>query len=210
MLAMARTSCASKVNGTTLIARRCMLCLWNSGSRLTLLAVLALGCSPGEPIESRRRSARSTFFSAIPLRVLHARLPGQLSRSHHSPVCQRPRSPSSCRRSTARCGCGSSWTASTWALVTYVYDARAQAPCANRTERFPRSRWKDAERFVSTAWDEVATVPLRYRLFVYPINRAPEHGAGTVVLNQVRSEEDLETSADIDEYALGGTDRARI
>jgi hypothetical protein len=61
---------------------------------------------------------------------------------------------------------------------------------------------------VSREGNETAS-SLRYRLFVYPVNRDPEHGPSGIVLEQVRSEEDLETSADIDEFALaaqGGKD----
>lgn len=46
------------------------------------------------------------------------------------------------------------------------------------------------------------SVRAAYRLFVYRVNRAPEHGPATITPGVVRSDEDLETSADIDEFAL--------
>ncbi len=83
-----------------------------------------------------------------------------------------------------------------------IYSAEPRL-LANRTERFPIAAGKTLGVFLSRQGTE-ATLPLRYRLFVYPVNRDPEHGPGTVTLGQVRDDEDLETSADIDEYALVG------
>ena len=45
----------------------------------------------------------------------------------------------------------------------------------------------------------------RFRLLVYPVNRAPEHAPGAYELGNVVSDEPLETSADIDEFTLAGT-----
>jgi catechol 2,3-dioxygenase-like lactoylglutathione lyase family enzyme len=70
----------------------------------------------------------------------------------------------------------------------------------SRTDRY---LVKDLSLVVSR-YEPDSTSSVRYRLLVYPVNRAPEHGAGTVTLGQVRRDEDLETSADIDEYDLVG------
>ncbi len=74
---------------------------------------------------------------------------------------------------------------------------------ANRTDRFVVATGKTVNVVVSREGPGT-DASLRYRLFVYPVNRAPEHGAPAIILEQVRSGEDLETSADIDEYPLVG------
>ena len=175
--------------------------LWNSRSRLTVLAALALGCSPGEPYDIPTTVGPIDIFVGDTTPTLELP-PGQLSRSHHLTL--------SANSEIAIFVQGLDGPVRVQALVdgtdlgvsTRVHPASAIL-LASRTERFSLAAGKTLKVVVSREGPETAS-SLNYRLFAYAVNRDPEHGSPAIVLEQVRSEEDLETSADIDEYALGG------
>ena len=177
-----------------------MSCLWNSGSRLTLLSALALGCSPGEPIEPSLVGPLDIFLGDTTPTLTLA--PGQLSREHHLTYPDNVEVAVFVQALDSAVRLRIFVDGIDMGVSDGLYAAEPRL-LANRTERFPIAAGKTLNVFLSRQ-GTLATTPLRYRLFVYPVNRDPEHGAGTVVLDQVRSEEDLETSADIDEYALEG------
>ncbi len=176
-----------------------MSCLWYSRSRFTVLAALALGCSPGEPIEPPPVGPLDLFLGdTTPTLTLAA---GQLSRAHHLTVSgntevavyvQALDSAVHMRIFVDGIDLGVS-------DGLFPVDSRL---LANRSERFSIAAGKTLNVFLSRR-GTVAPSAQRYRLFVYPVNRDPEHGSPLLILGQVRSE-DLETSADIDEYPLVG------
>ena len=178
-----------------------MSCLWNWGSRLTLVAVLALGCSPGEPLDAPTTIGPVDIFvgDTTPTLELPA---GQVSRSHHLTLAtgseialfvQGVDGPLQLQTLVNGIDLG----------VSAALYPEAAALLANRTERFTLAAGTTLNVVVSRVGGETASI-LHYRLFAYPVNRAPEIGSAGIVLEQVRSEEDLETSADIDEFALTG------
>ncbi len=180
-----------------------MPCLWNSRSRLTLVAALALGCSPGEPIDTPVTIGPVDIFvgDTTPALELPA---GQVSRSHHLTL--------SAGSEIAIFVQGVDGSLHLQPLAEGIdvggsarLYPQASRLLANRSDRFFLPAGKTLNVVVSRSGSETNS-SLRYRLFVYPVNRDPEHGPPGIVLEQVRSEEDLETSADIDEYALAGHD----
>jgi len=166
-----------------------------------VLAALALGCSPGEPYDVPTTVGPIDIFVGDTTPTLELP-PGQLSRSHHLTL--------SANSEIAIFVQGLDGPVRVQALVdgtdlgvsTRVHPASAIL-LASRTERFSLAAGKTLKVVVSREGPETAS-SLNYRLFAYPVNRDPEHGLPAIVLEQVRSEEDLDTSADIDEYALGG------
>ena len=178
-----------------------MTCLWNSRSRLTLLAALALGCSPGEPLDVPTTVGPVDIFLGDSTPTLELP-PAQVSRSHHLTL--------SAGSEIAIFVQGLDGALHLQTLVDGIdlgvsADHYAEDPVllANRTDRFSIAAGKTVNVVVTRVGPETAS-SLRYRLFVYPVNRDPEHGPPGITLEQVRSEEDLETSADIDEYTLAG------
>lgn len=178
-----------------------MSCLRNSRSRLTLLAAFALGCSPGEPLDVPTAIGPVDISVGDTTPTLELP-PGQLSRSHHLTL--------SAGSEIAIFVQGVDGPLTLQTLVDGVdlgvsasLYPEASMLLANRTERFTLAAGKTLNVVVSRVGG-ATTSSLRYRLFAYPVNRDPEHGTPGIILEQVRSEEDLETSADIDEFALAG------
>lgn len=180
-----------------------MSCLWNSRSRLTLVAALALGCSPGEPYDVPSTVGPIDIFlgDTTPTLELPA---GQVSRSHHLTLAAGAEVALFVHGVDGPLRVQNLVDGTDLGVSAALYPAAAML-LANRTERFVLAAGKTLNVVVSREGGET-TSSLRYRLFVYPVNRDPEHGPPAIVLEQVRSEEDLETSADIDEYALAGHD----
>ena len=178
-----------------------MSCSWYSRSLLILLAGTASACHPGEPYDLPTTVGPIDLFlgDTTPTLELPA---GQLSRSHHLTLSaaaeiavfvQGVDGPLHLRTLVEGIDLG---------LSPALY-AESPVLLANRTERFLVASGKTVNIVVSREGPGT-DYSLRYRLFVYPVNRAPEHVSPAITLEQVRSGEDLETSADIDEYPLVG------
>jgi hypothetical protein len=173
---------------------------WKLRSRIALLAAFALGCSPGEPIEPPPVGPLDIFLGdTTPTLTLDS---GQLSRAHYLTLGTATEVAvfvqaldSAVRLRIFVDGIDYNVTAGPYAVGPVLL--------ANRTDRFFMTAGQTLNVFVSRRGTQAA-VPMRYRLFVYPVNRDPEHVSGTLALEEVREGEDLETSADIDEYAFAG------
>ena len=175
--------------------------LWNSRSLLLLLAGTASACHPGEPYDVPTTVGPIDIALGDSTTTLELP-PGQVSRSHHLTL--------SASSEVAIFVQGVNGPLRLQALVQGVdlgvsADFYAEGPrlLANRTDRFSIAAGKTVNVVVSREGPETDS-SLRYRLFVYPVNRDPEHGPLGIILDQVRSGEDLETSADIDEFTLTG------
>lgn len=178
-----------------------MSCLSKSRSRLTLVAALALGCSPGEPLDVPATVGPIDIFvgDTTPALELPA---GQVSRSHHLTLAAASELAIFVQGLDGPVRVQALVDGTDLGVSAGVYPASAIL-LASRTERFSVAAGKTLKVVVSREGPETAG-SLSYRLFAYPVNRDPEHGTPAIVLEQVRGEEDLETSADIDEYTLAG------
>ena len=178
-----------------------MACSWQSRSHLTLVAVLALGCSPGEPLDVPTTIGPVDIFvgDTTPMLELPA---GQVSRSHHLTLATGAEIAVFVQGMDGPVRLQALVEGADLGVSAAVYQP-STAILANRTDRFTLAAGRTLNVVVSRGGAETAA-SLRYRLFVYPVNRDPEHGPAAIVLEQVRTEEDLETSADIDEFALAG------
>lgn len=178
-----------------------MSCSWYSGSLLVLLAGTASACHPGEPYDLPTTVGPIDLFLGDTTPTLELP-PGQLSRSHHLTLAT--------SSEIAIFVQGLDGSLRLRAMIQGVDLGVSGAPyqespvlLANRTDRFTIAAGKTLNVVVMREGPETGS-SLRYRLFAYPVNRAPEHGTPAIVLGQVRSGEDLETSADIDEFPLVG------
>ena len=188
---------------TTSTTLRCMTCLWNSRSLIALLAALVMGCSAGEPIEPPidTGGGATDLFIGDSTRTLRL-ASGQLSREHYLTLSARSEIAifiqpldEALRFQMLVDGIDLG--------VNYSLNYVTPELLASRTDRFSLPAGKTLTVVVNREGSDRTSSP-RYRLFAYRVNRAPEHGSGTVILGQVKGDEDIETSADIDEYALAG------
>jgi len=181
-----------------------MSCFRNVRSAsLALLGVLIAGCGSGEPIappDNPGGPLNLVLGDTTPMLTLDS---GQSSRVHHLTASVRTEVAIFVQAVDAPLRMEVQRDDGLDLGVTFSGYAPDTVLLTNRSDRFSLPAGSDYKVVISRGAPE-ATSPLRYRLFAYRVNRAPEHGPGTIVLSQVRSEEDLETSADIDEYALVG------
>lgn len=174
---------------------------WTSRSLLMLLAGIASACHPGEPYDLPTTVGPIDIFVSDTTPTLELP-PGQLSRSHHLTLTTSSKIAIFVQGVDGPLRLQTLVEGTDLGVSADLYTENS-ALLANRTDRFLMPAGKTLNVIVSREGPGTGS-SLRYRLFVYPVNRAPEHGTPGIVLEQVRSEEDLETSADIDEYTLAG------
>ncbi len=177
---------------------------WQSSSQFALLAVLVISCSSGEPIEPPIDPGGATRLIIGDTTAVQTLPSGQLRNEHLLTVSTRTEIAIFVQGVDGGVTVEGELDGEGDVLGAYAYPGQQLSLLQVRTNRFMIPAGKTLKVRVRRYGTSDSTSTLHYRLFPYRVNRAPEHVPATVVLGEVQGGEDIETSADIDEYALVG------